>query len=162
MSVKSRSYFSVLKCSILPDQSRKSWGQIKGNLPLLLLLEDPHFIWKGHKPGNLTSGLAHPPFFPFVLLSLFPLLIAGPCRGLAPSPSDQSSSWNGWADTSAQDMGWSSLQDKLCAKLGGTDYKINEQFIHLTITDWAPAMHQILLKAKQTKNPTLMELGRNK
>lgn len=27
----------------------------------LLLLEAPHFIWKGHKSGDLTSGLAHPP-----------------------------------------------------------------------------------------------------
>lgn len=33
----------------------------KPYISYLLLLEAPHFIRKGHKSGDLTSGLAHPP-----------------------------------------------------------------------------------------------------
>ena len=73
--------------------------------------EDPHFIWKGHKSGNLTSRLAHPPFFPLCLLVCFTCSQRAPCSGLAPGASDQSSSWNGWADVSAQDVRWGSSRD---------------------------------------------------
>lgn len=35
-------------------------NSFKPCISYLLLLGAPHFIWKGHKSGNLTSGLAHP------------------------------------------------------------------------------------------------------
>ena len=37
--------------------SPKAYGLISG----FLLLAAPHFIWKEHKSGNLTSGVGHPP-----------------------------------------------------------------------------------------------------
>ena len=35
--------------------------QAHGLISSLLLLAAPHFIWKEHKSGSLTSGLGHPP-----------------------------------------------------------------------------------------------------
>lgn len=41
--------------------SRNQKSMCKPYISYLLLLEAPHFIRKGHKSGDLTSGLAHPP-----------------------------------------------------------------------------------------------------
>ena len=61
-------------------------GQIPKTLSAtqLVLLEDPHFIWKENKSGNLISGLVHSLFFPLCFVC-FTYLSRTLCRGLAPA-----------------------------------------------------------------------------
>lgn len=86
MGLGSLLWSSVLN-SPLPSQKLRpdTWPDLQNIVShTTRVLEDPHFIWKENKSGNLISDIAQQLFFPLCFVC-FTYSLRTLCRGLAPA-----------------------------------------------------------------------------